>query len=283
MFLTKLSNGLSGFSIAELYPSIKLLDSMMHFTIPLMPPHSQHGLRRKLMEMVVESDRMLDPIIEEHISKKTEATTEDLVDVLLKFQKDELDDDTSRPFSLTRNNIKAIILEMFGAGSYREIEEASLSELKFLKLVIKEILRLHPPAPLLILRESIKHCQIQGYNIPPTTRVVVNAWAIATDPKCWIEPDMFKPERFEGSSIEYKGTNFELNPFGARRRMCPGMTLGLANIELLLAILLYHFDWKLPNEINPEDLDMNELFGITVRRKSELLVIPIPYTPSSLV
>ncbi|KAJ8429252.1 hypothetical protein Cgig2_026288 [Carnegiea gigantea] len=269
------------------------------------------------MEMVVESDRMLDPIIEEHISKKTEATTEDLVDVLLKFQKDELDDDTSRPFSLTRNNIKAIILEMFGAGSeisfatlewamlellknlnvmeraqlevrkvfqgYREIEEASLSQLKFLKLVIKEILRLHPPAPLLILRESIKHCQIQGYNIPPTTRVVVNAWAIATAPKCWIEPDMFKPERFEGSSIEYKGTNFELNPFGARRRMCPGMTLGLANIELLLAILLYHFDWKLPNEINPEDLDMNELFGITVRRKSELLVIPIPYTPSSLV
>ena len=55
--------------------------------------------------------------------------------------------------------------------------------------------------------------------------------------------------------------------------MCPGITFGIAMIELAIAQLLYHFDWKLPNEIKPEELDMTENFGSTCRRRNDLYLI----------
>jgi len=61
------------------------------------------------------------------------------------------------------------------------------------------------------------------------------------------------------------------------RRILPGITLGLANLELALASLLYHFDWDLPGGARLEELDMAEAFGITLRRKSALWVKAKPY------
>ena len=98
------------------------------------------------------------------------------------------------------------------------------------------------------------------------------------DPNYWSEPERFYPERFIDSSIDYKGSNFEYIPFGAGR-ICPGSTLGLINVELALAYLLYHFDWKLPSGMKSEDLDMTEAFGVTVRRKDDLQLIPIASRP----
>ena len=72
-------------------------------------------------------------------------------------------------------------------------------------------------------------------------------------------------------------TDFEYLPFGAGRRMCPGMSLGLANVELPLAMLLYHFNWELPNETSFGSLDMSESFGVTLKRKNDLVLVPIPY------
>ena len=146
--------------------------------------------------------------------------------------------------------------------------------------MIKETLRLHPPLPLLLPRECMQTSIISGYEIPMKTKIIVNAWALGRDPKHWYDAESFIPERFHGSSIDLRGANFEFIPFGAGRRICPGISFGLASIEFALAKLLYHFNWELPNGMKPEELDMNEAFGSVVGRKNNLYLVPTPYDPS---
>ncbi|XP_021750218.1 cytochrome P450 71D9-like, partial [Chenopodium quinoa] len=286
----------SGFSFGDLYPSLRFISTIS-------------GLKGQLQGIVKRIDNLMDPIIEENMSNKKQGIEdEDVIGALLKFHKDNVRLNTD--FSLTTNNIKAIVFELFGAGSETSstvlewaisellknprvmkkvqdevrhifkgtetlINEESLDKLEYLKLVIKETLRLHPPFPLSVPRESIERCEIDGYEIPSKTRIFINAWAIGRSPKYWTNPEKFNPERFEESSIDFKGMHFELIPFGSGRRICLGMGLGIATIELVLAMLLYHFDWKLPNGTGPQELDMEETFGIISRRKNDLKVIPI--------
>nr|KJB61440.1 hypothetical protein B456_009G358600 [Gossypium raimondii] len=158
------------------------------------------------------------------------------------------------------------------------VDETGIHQLKYLKCVIKETLRLHPVIPLLIPRESMKNCVVNGFEIPAKTRVIVNAWAIERDPNHWVEP-----ERFVNSSVDFIGTNFEFIPFGAGRRVCPGILFALPTVELPLAQLLFHFDWKLPRGMKQEDIDMTEVFGVTVRRKNDLVLVPSLYRASTTV
>lgn len=153
-----------------------------------------------------------------------------------------------------------------------KINEVDVQGLSYLKLVIKETLRLHPPAPLLLPKECREQCEIEGYTIPVRTKLIVNAWAIGRDPEYWVDAEVFIPERFENKPIDYNGTNLNYIPFGAGRRSCPGIAFGIATIELPLALLLYHFNWTLPNGRNPEDLDMNEVLGATLKRKTSLVL-----------
>lgn len=156
------------------------------------------------------------------------------------------------------------------------IEDSAIEPLKYLKLVIKEALRLHPPIPLLP-RSCRAECKVDGYTIPLKSKVMVNVWAMARDPQYWDRPEIFWPERFEGSFLDFSGTNLEYIPFGAGRRACPGISFGLASVEMTLAQLLYHFHWEMPEGMSRDGIDMEEAEGIAVGRKSGLFVVPTPY------
>ncbi|KAK1326178.1 5-epiaristolochene 1,3-dihydroxylase [Acorus calamus] len=158
------------------------------------------------------------------------------------------------------------------------VGESDVAKLLYLKAVVKEGLRLHPPGPLLIPHESIKGTTVQDYHIPAKTRIIINAWAIGRDTKYWEAAEEFRPERFLDGSLDFKGNNFQFTPFGAGRRICPGMSFAVSEVELTLANLLYRFDWKLPEGMGLlEEFNMDEAPGIIVKRKYNIRLIATPY------
>ncbi|KAK3152337.1 hypothetical protein QOZ80_2BG0157570 [Eleusine coracana subsp. coracana] len=164
-------------------------------------------------------------------------------------------------------------------AGHATVTEDNLTNLHYLRLIIKETLRLHPP-PLLLPRKCETACQVLGFDVPAGTTVLVNAWAIGRDPAHWDAPEEFVPERFESEgSRDFRGMDFEFIPFGAGRRICPGITFGVAHVELALAGLLFHFDWELPGGMAPEELDMTEGAGLATRRRYDLLFVAVPRVP----
>lgn len=153
------------------------------------------------------------------------------------------------------------------------IREEDLDKMKYLKAVIKETLRFHIPLPLLVQRESTQDVKLMGYDIAAGTRVVINAWALGRDPSLWEDSEEFKPERFLNSSIDYKEFHYELIPFGAGRRGCPGIQFAIAVNELAIANLVYKYDLSLPDGKGGEELDMSEITGLTTHRKSPLILV----------
>ncbi|CAI0456039.1 unnamed protein product [Linum tenue] len=290
-FIKQFMKMLGGFSLVDLFPSSNLLRLLV-----------ANAAERKLKKVHSAADAIMETIINDRLAKRSSTVAaggnddEDLLGVLLNLK--DTDD-------LGFTEIKAVILDMFLAGSdtwtitvewamselmkhprvmekaQREVrkvfngkgvvDEASIDRLQYLQLVLKETLRLHPPGPLAIPRESKETIVVNGYKIPAKTRVFVNLWAINRDPHHWAQPEVFEPERFLNSSVDFRGTDFHYLPFGAGRRMCPGMHYGLALAYLSLANLIYHFDWKLPHQMKPEDLDMRERFGIEVKRQNNLI------------
>ena len=161
-----------------------------------------------------------------------------------------------------------------------KVAEADIDgRLHYLQMVIKETFRLHPPVPLLMPRLCTEKTKVMGYDIPQGTTVFVNVSAIGRDEKSWTNASEFMPKRFDGEKVDYGGTDFRFLPDGAGWRMCPGMMFGVSNIEMALASLLYHFDWKLPAGANPEKLDMSQAYGITARRRTELVLEATVFVP----
>ncbi|CAO2181483.1 unnamed protein product [Urochloa humidicola] len=162
-------------------------------------------------------------------------------------------------------------------GDGDHVTEDHLPELRYLKCVIKETLRLHAPLPLLVPHETTEDTELLGYHVPARTRVIVNAWAIARDPAAWERAEEFVPERWFASAAEDQNKtdddymfaqDFRFVPFGAGRRGCPGVGFAVPSMELALATLVYHFDWEMPSK-----LEMDELNGLSVRLKATLNLV----------
>ncbi|GAV67857.1 p450 domain-containing protein, partial [Cephalotus follicularis] len=250
------------------------------------------GMRPRLEKIFKEMDEFYQELIDDHLDpKRPRPEQEDILDIFLQIWR-------SREFKveLSWNQIKAVLMDVFIAGTDTSaavvvwamtflmknpiamkkaqeevrnligtkgfVNEDDIQSLHYLKAIVKETMRLQPAVPLLIPRETTQKCNIDGYEIPAKTLVYVNAWAIGRDPEAWDNTEEFNPDRFIGISVDMKGKDFELIPFGAGRRTCPGIFMGISNVELTLANLLYKFDLKMPHGMNKEDLDSNETPGI---------------------
>ncbi|KAL6844745.1 hypothetical protein ACP4OV_025404 [Aristida adscensionis] len=170
-----------------------------------------------------------------------------------------------------------------GGGASLMVTEDDLPAMEYLRAVVKETMRLHPPGPLLVPRESMADAVVGGgrFHVPRGTRVVVNAWAVGRDPAAWDRAGEFRPARFAGGEVDFRGRHFQLVPFGAGRRMCPGIGLASAVVELAVANLVARFDWAVPAAPPaaggvPEAVDMEEAPGITSRKKVPLRVVAAP-------
>ena len=166
-------------------------------------------------------------------------------------------------------------------GMNNILEESHLPKLKYMDAVMKETLRLHPALPLIVPRCPRESCTVGGYTIPKGTKVFINVWAMHRDPKNWDNPCEFKPERFltDPGRWDYRGNNFQYLPFGSGRRVCPGIPLAERMLIYMLASLLHSFDWQLINK--GEDIDLSDEFGIVVKKRTPLVVVPTKRLPNS--
>ncbi|KAH9727193.1 cytochrome P450 71A25 [Citrus sinensis] len=270
-----------------------------------------NGFESKLEKTAKEMDDFLEAVVEEHENKMMSGGVEDdqkdFVDVLLWIQKENMID-----FPMERATIKAIILNMFGAGTdttytalewtmteilrhpkimeklqnevrrivgdnKSDITDDDLDKLHYLKAVFKETLRFHPPVPLLLPRQSTQAVKIKGYDIPEGTQVHINYGMIAKDPALWDRAEEFWPERFLNSSVNFLGNSAQFIPFGGGRRGCPGMEFAMRVYELTLTNLLNEFDWSLPCGEREENLDMSVSTGSAIHKKSPLIALATPY------
>lgn len=271
---------------------------------------SVNGMYGRAKRVAKQLDEFFDQVLDEHVSRRVrhvhgddDEEQNDFVDILLRIQ-----EQNATGFEIDRTTIKALILDMFVAGTdtsssilewimtellrypivmqklkceirnvvngRTHITEEDLSSMQYLKAVVKESFRLHPPGPLLLPRESMEDVKVMDYDIAAGTQAIVNAWAIGRDPSYWDKAEEFEPERFLNSSIDVKGHDFEVIPFGAGRRGCPGIMFAMNEIELVLANLVHQFNWEVPSGVvGDKTLDMTETTGLSSHRKFPLMAI----------
>ncbi|KAL0414174.1 UNVERIFIED_CONTAM: cytochrome [Sesamum radiatum] len=265
------------------------------------------GRVSRLEKAFKDLDSFYEELIEEHLSpNRPESMNRDILDLLI-----QLKEDRSSSIQINWDHVKGVLMDIFVAGTdttaaaitwamtalikkpqvlnkvQQEIRtmvgkkgsvaEEDIHKLPYLKAVVKETLRLYPPSPLSLPRSTIKSSIIDGYEIEPNTIVYVNVWAISRDPNFWQNPDEFLPERFLNSNLDFKGHDFEFLPFGSGRRVCPGMALGAAEVELALANLLYSFNWELPPGMVENDVDIDTLPGLVTHKKNPLCLMARNY------
>ena len=154
-------------------------------------------------------------------------------------------------------------------GNSRLVTADDVPRLGYLQCIINETLRLYPAVPLLLPHESSADCKVGGYDVPRGTMLLVNVHAIHRNPGVWEHPAEFRPERFEDGKAEEK----LLMPFGMGRRKCPGETLALRTVGLVLGTLIQCFHWGRPDGV---EVDMGEGSGLTMPKAVPLEAVCSP-------
>ncbi|CAN0876916.1 Flavonoid 3'-monooxygenase [Linum grandiflorum] len=288
------------FNIGDFVPALEWLDIQR--------------VAAKMKKLHIRFDSFLSQLLEEH-GKTAHDVSQGHVDFLSTLIALRLEDGPDgEGGKLTDSEIKALLLNMFTAGTDtsastvewaiaelirnpkimaqlqneldtvvgrdRLVTELDLPKLPYLQAVIKETFRLHPSTPLSLPRIAAQSCEINGHHIPKGATLLVNVWAIARDPDVWTDPLRFDPGRFlpggEKPGVDVKGSDFELIPFGAGRRICAGLSLGLRMVQLMTATLAQAFDWELVGGLKPGNLNMDEAYGLTLQRAEPLNVKPKP-------
>ncbi|KAH6817839.1 hypothetical protein C2S51_001442 [Perilla frutescens var. frutescens] len=244
---------------------------------------------------------IFDEIIEEKLKSRGEKN--DLVEALIDLNLRDEDQ------FITRNDMKHLLLDLFVAGADTtsgtvewamtelirnptkmwklsdevrdfikengQIEESDIPRLPYLQAVVKETFRLHPAAPFLVPHKVDSDVEIKGYIVPKNAQILVNVWASGRDPHIWTNANEFVPERFlnENNGVDFRGHDFELIPFGAGRRICPGLPLAYRMVHQMLATFVGNFEWRLQS-IKPQEMDMNENFGLSLQKAVSLRAIP---------
>ncbi|CAN0900325.1 Cytochrome P450 71A1 [Linum grandiflorum] len=295
--LVRTSLGLvGGFCFKDFFPWLGFLDTL-------------RGFNAKVHKASKALHVFLDKVIEEHEAANNKegsnavgsADRKDIIDILLQLERE-----GKLGINLTRNNMKAVVMDMFIGGTDTtastmdwamaemiknptilkkaqeevrkvvgkkpKVEESDLDNLSYLKCVIKETLRLHVSG--IIPRQTTSAVKLNGYDIPANTRVLINTWAIQRDGKQWERPEEFNPERFVGNELDFRGQHKEYLPFGTGRRICPGISYALKEVEYVVANLIYKFDWGVAGGKRGEDLDMTDNFDMVIRRKMPLVLLP---------
>ncbi|CAH8264277.1 unnamed protein product [Arabidopsis lyrata] len=262
-----------------------------------------NGFNARIKEVSQGFSDLMDKVVQEHLEAGNHK--EDFVDILLSIESEK-----SIGFEAQRNDIKFMILDMFIGGTSTSstllewimtelirnpnvmkklqdeirstirphgsyIKEKEVNNMKYLKAVIKEVFRLHPPLPLILPRLLSEDVKVKGYNIAAGTEVIINAWAIQRDPAIWgPDAEEFKPERHLDSTLDYHGKDLNFIPFGSGRRICPGINLALGLVEVTVANLVGRFDWRVEAGPNGDQPDLAEAAGLDVCRKFPLIAFP---------
>ncbi|XP_021762254.1 flavonoid 3'-monooxygenase-like [Chenopodium quinoa] len=270
------------------------------------------GYEKRMKIIGKKFERFMEHVLDEHNARreneKDNWVPKDMVDVLLQHG-----NDSNHQVKIDRNGVKAFTQDLIAGGTdtstitlewaitelirrpdiiakateeldhvigkERWVQEQDIQNLPYIQAIVKETLRLHPVTPLLVPRFSREQVKVEGYDIPKGSVALVNTFTIHRDPSVYDKPLEFWPDRFIDKDIDVKSQDFEFLPFGSGRRKCPGYNLGLKIVEPGLANLLHGFEWKLPDNIKPQDMDMEEIFGLTNPKKTPVVVCAQPRLP----
>ncbi|CAA7022483.1 unnamed protein product [Microthlaspi erraticum] len=171
------------------------------------------------------------------------------------------------------DEIKSVIGEEEG-----EIEEEEMKKMPYLKAVVLEGLRRHPPGHLLLPHSVSEDAELGGFKVPKKGTINFNVAEIGRDPEVWEEPMEFKQERFVGeggeAAVDITGSRgIKMIPFGAGRRICPGIGLAMLHLEYYVANMVKEFEWK---EVEGDEVDLSEKMEFTVVMKHPLKALAVP-------